>query len=136
MKTKAQFIRFCAVGLTCYVTGLLLLFLLTEVAGLYYLASFAVSFVATNLLGFWLNGRFSFGGAGDMDRRAGARYLAISAVSLAANSAALATLVQVVGMWYMAAVIVLTAVNVPINFVAHRIVTYRVGRVGPAPGVR
>jgi putative flippase GtrA len=132
MKANAEFVRFCAVGLTCYVTGLLLIALLTEIAGLHYLLSFAVSFVITNLFGFWLNGRFSFRGSAIIDRCAAARYFSISAASLAVNSVALAALVEFGRIWYIAAVIVLTAVNVPINFVSHRILTYRVGRSAPS----
>lgn len=132
MKPSTEFIRFCSVGIVCYVTGLLLLAFLTEFVGLHYALSFSISFVVTNLLGFRLNGRFSFGGVAATDRRAGARYFAISAASLAANSAALVALVELGGMWYLAAVMVLTAINVPINFIAHRTWTYRAGRVASA----
>jgi putative flippase GtrA len=116
------------VGLTCYLTGLAILLFLTEVAGVHYLASFAASFVLTNAMGFWLNGKFSFQSAATLDRGAVARYFAVSALSLAVNSAALRALVEWFHVWYLAAVVVLTAINLPVNFAAHRVVTYRAGR--------
>lgn len=129
MNVGDQFVRFCAVGMTCYLSGLALLAGLTEVAGLHYLLSFAISFVATNLLGFWLNGRFSFGSPSHVGGSAALRYLAVSAASLTLNMIALALLVERVGLWYLAAVVTLTAINVPINFVAHRLITFRLGRI-------
>lgn len=136
MKVTSQLIRFCAVGLACYLLGISVLAALTELVGLHYLISFAISFVVTGVVGFWLNARISFRGLGARDNRAVLRYLVVNAASLIANSVALAALVEAAGMWYVAAVIMLTVLNVPVNFTAHRFVTYRIHRATPAPDMQ
>ncbi len=124
-----QLTRFCAVGLTCFVLGVAVLAGLHRLAGLNYLVAFAVSFVLCSVAGYWLNAWFTFS-AGSMDHAGAARYLLINAAFLCLNTAALKLLVEQLRMWYLAAAVLLAAVNAPASFVAQRLVTYGHGRGG------
>ena len=55
-----QLTRFCGVGLVCLVASTAILAALHDFVGLHYLVAFVVSFCLANVLGYALNGRFTF----------------------------------------------------------------------------
>jgi putative flippase GtrA len=91
--------------------------------GVNYLVAYCVSFVTSNVAGYLLNARFTF--STRSDREGAARYMAVNAALLGVNSAAMKLLVDVLGIWYMEAAILLAALNAPISFAAQRLITYR-----------
>lgn len=119
-----ELVRFCVVGLTCLGLGLAILAGLHEMAGADYLIAYIVAFVVTSLAGYWLNARFTFS-LTSVGHAGAARYLMVNAVLLCANAAAFKILVAVFHLWYIAAAILLAAVNTPVSFLAQRLVTYR-----------
>ena len=122
-----QLARFCSVGALCAGLGLAILAGLHELAGVNYLAAFAVAFVISNAVGYRLNARFTFA-ADRVDATGIARYMLINLASLLINSIALRVLVGNLHLWYLAASLLLTVVNAPIAFVAHRLLSYREAR--------
>jgi putative flippase GtrA len=126
-----QLTRFCVVGIVCYVSGMATLLALCELAGLHYVIGYFGAFLVTNALGYVLNGRFTF--AVDQAEQASmTRYMLVNLTMLTINTLALMLLVEVFHMWYLAATILLATINIPISFMAHRTVSYRLGRAGPA----
>ncbi len=127
MKGQAlQLARFSAVSLLCFVLGLGVLTGLHELAGVHYLLAYVASFVVTSSLGYLLNGRYTFsarggGGSGLL------RYMAVNVCLLIVNGAALRLLVEQFHVWYLFATLLLAALNTPVSFLAHRIVSYRLG---------
>lgn len=119
-----QLARFCAVGMTCLVLSLAVLVGLHDLAGVNYLVAYIASFVAGNVVGYLLNARFTFF-AGSVSHAGAARYLMVNAVMLGVSTAALKLLVGGLGMWYLAAAILIAAANTPVSFVAQRLITYR-----------
>lgn len=123
--------RFCAIGLICFVLGLAVLAGLGELAGVNYLVAYVASFVSSNVAGYLLNARFTF--AVRSDHVGAARYMAVNLALLCANTALMKVLVDVLGMWYITAAIILAACNAPIGYLAQRFFTYRMEtRAGPA----
>lgn len=118
--------RFSGVSLLCFALGLGVLTGLHELVGLHYLLAYAASFAVTSILGYLLNGRYTF-----QARRAGRsgllRYMTVNICLLLINGAALRVLVEDFHMWYLAATLVLAALNTPVSFLAHRLVSYRLG---------
>ena len=131
MERVVQLARFCAVGLLCFAVGAATLTALCELAGMHYLLAFAASFVISNCLGYFLNGRYTF--ATRIDHAGGSRYLLINAALLAVNSLLLSVLVEELHIWYLGGAFILSAVNTPLSFVVHRLVSYRLGRRNAAP---
>ncbi len=123
-----QLLRFCAVGLTCLGLSLAVLSGLHELAGLNYLVAYVGSFIAGNIAGYLLNARFTFF-VGTVSHTGAARYMLVNATLLSANTVALGLLVSRLHMWYIAAAILLAAINAPVSFLAQRLVTYRVSTV-------
>jgi putative flippase GtrA len=127
MKAHAlQLARFAAVSLFCFALGLGVLTGLHELAGVHYLVAYVASFVVTSSLGYQLNGRYTFrarGGSGS----GLLRYMAVNVGLLVVNGAALRLLVERFQVWYLTATLLLAAINTPVSFLAHRLVSYRLG---------
>jgi putative flippase GtrA len=102
---------------------------LHELAGVHYLFAYVTAFVVTSTLGYLLNGRYTF----HVNRGSGSglvRYTTVNVGLLVLNGTMLRLLVEQVHMWYLTATVVLAMVNTPVSFLAHKIVSYRLGR-GP-----
>lgn len=126
-----QLLRFCAVGLTCLGLSVAVLAGLHELAGVNYLLAYVASFIAANITGYLLNARFTFS-VGSVSHAGAARYMLVNATLLCVNTVALGFLVSQLHMWYIAAAILLAAINAPVSFVAQRFVTYRPATHGDA----
>jgi putative flippase GtrA len=124
----AELTRFCAVGLLCFAVGLAVLVGLCELAGLDYLLAYAASFVIANGLGYLLNGRFTFAGRAKVDGPGVLRYMLVNGALLAVNSMLLKLMVERLHVWYLSGTFILAAINMPISFVVHRLVSYRLHR--------
>jgi putative flippase GtrA len=121
-----QLARFCGVSLGCFVLGLGVLSGLHELAGVHYLVAYVASFVVTSSLGYLLNGRYSFQ-AGSADYSGLLRYMLVNVGLLVVNGIALRLLVERLHIWYLSATLLLAAINTPISFLAHRVISYRLG---------
>lgn len=119
-----QLARFCVVGIICLALGLTVLAAMHDLAGVDYLVAYVTAFILGNLAGYLLNARFTFF-AGCVDHAGAARYLLVNVVLLCVNTVALKLLVDGLQMWYLAAAILLAAVNAPVSFAAQRVITYR-----------
>jgi putative flippase GtrA len=127
MKRHAlQLLRFCTVSLFCFALGLGVLTGLHELAGVHYLVAYVASFVVTSTLGYLLNGRYTFR-AGNGDRSGLMRYMLVNVGLLLVNGSALRLLVEHFHVWYLSATLLLAVLNTPVSFLAHRVVSYRLG---------
>jgi putative flippase GtrA len=122
-----QLARFAAVSLFCFAIGLGVLTGLHELAGVYYLIAYVASFIVTSTLGYLLNGRFTFRAAFRGDASGLARYMLVNIALLIVNGTALRILVEHFRVWYLSATLLLAALNTPVSFLAHRLVSYRLG---------
>jgi putative flippase GtrA len=127
-----QLTRFAAVGLTCFIVSLGVLTGLHELAGVYYLVAYGAAFVVSSTLGYLLNGRFTFGQGADGPGVL--RYMTVNFLLLLVNGAALRVLVEYFHIWYLGATLLLAAINTPISFLAHRLISYRLGPRQAAAG--
>lgn len=123
LRHTLQLARFCAVSLFCFGLGLGVLTGLHELAGVHYMIAYVASFLVTSTLGYVLNGRYTFrargGGSGLV------RYTLVNVALLVLNGTALRILVEYGHLWYLYATLALAAINVPVSFIAHRLVSYR-----------
>lgn len=117
-----QLTRFCGVGLVCLVAGTAILAALHDFVGLYYLVAFVISFCLANLLGYALNGRFTF--STRLTRAGVFRYLLLNGILLGVNSILMKALVDGAHVWYIGASLLLALVNTPMTFLLHRSFSY------------
>ena len=111
-----KFLRYAMVGGACTLLNLVVLWLLTSVLGLHYLISTVISFFTLTPVGFWLQKALTF-----RTPRAAAgfewpRYFLTMGSSFAANLALMYVLVSLLGLWYLAASIVVTVLLLAANF--------------------
>ena len=125
MKAHAlQLARFSSVSLFCFALGLGVLTGLHELAGVHYLVAYVASFVVTSTLGYLLNGRYTFRATGQNGSGL-LRYTTVNICLVIVNGAVLRLLVERFHVWYLTATLLLAALNTPVSFLAHRIVSYR-----------
>ena len=101
----ARFLKYCLVGASGVLVNMGLLWLLTEVGGLFYLASAAISIETSIITNFTLNDRFTFPdrrarGLAPFLRRLG-KFNLVSLTGLAVNMAVLWTLTSMLGIHYL-----------------------------------
>jgi putative flippase GtrA len=118
--------RFCVIGGLCYGISMALFAALCELLHLHYQIAFVITFLVVNVFGYRLNGRFTYDTDKAWDRAALLRYLLVNGAILPANLVAMRLLIEDAHIWYLAATMIVAAVNAPVSFIAHRIVTYRV----------
>jgi putative flippase GtrA len=124
-----QLAKFGSVGLLCACISVAVLLGLCELAHMNYLLAFFISFLVANICGYVLNGHFTFAASKHLDRKSFVVYVLVNCASLAINSLALRILVEAFGVWYLTATIAIAVVNAPVNFIAHRALSYRVTQV-------
>lgn len=111
-----KFLTYVIVGGICTVLNLAVLWLLTSVLGLHYLVSTLISFFTLTPIGFWLQKLVTF-----RTPRAAAsvewpRYFATMGSSLVANLGLMYVLVSVLGLWYLAASLIVIVLLLATNF--------------------
>jgi putative flippase GtrA len=121
--------RFGTIGLLCACLSIAVLIGLCELAHINYLVAYFITFLFANICGYLLNGHYTFHASKHLKRKSFAIYVFVNCVSLAVNSLALRFLVEGFGVWYVTATIALAVVNAPVNFIAHRALSYRVDAI-------
>jgi putative flippase GtrA len=114
-----KFLSYAAVGGVCAVLNLVLLWLFTSVLGLHYLVSTLIAFFALTPVGFWMQKLVTFCTS---RARAGIewpRYFAVMGSSLAANLTLMYLLVSLLGVWYLAASVIVTVLFLVGNFLVN-----------------
>lgn len=117
-----QLVRFSAVGLICLTVSTSTLAALHDLAGLYYLVAFAIAFCVGSILGYVLNGLFTF--TVRVTRLGASRYILLNGILLAINSLLMKVLVDGAHLWYIGASLLLAVVNTPMSFLLHRAFSY------------
>ena len=87
--------------------------------------AYGAAFLASSSLGYLLNNYFTFRRK-SADSSGAVRYLAVNAMLLLLNGGALRILVEYFHMWYLSATLLLAAINTPVSYIAHRLLSYRV----------
>lgn len=121
-----RFVRFLVVGSGTTALNLLLLWLLVDRAGLHYLAACTVSFFALNGLGYLLHKGLTFRKGATIVPAELLRFFLVMACSLGLNLLLMAALVRGLGLNYLLASVVVSALLTVFNYGSHRDLTFRV----------
>ena len=124
----ARFGAFVLVGGFCLAANTLALWLLTSVLGLHYLLSTLLAFALITPLGFLLNKVLTFRTPREHAPIELPRYFTAMAASLGANLALMYLLVSVLGLWYLAASVLVAVTRVVVNFLTSDRWSFRVQR--------
>ena len=121
-----RFAAFVLVGGFCLAVNTVVLWLLTSALGLHYLASTLIAFFTITPLGFLLNKVITFRTPREHARIELPRYFFAMAMSLGANLGLMYVLVSVLGVWYLAASILVAVTLVIANFLTSDRWSFRV----------
>ena len=121
-----RFAAFVLVGGFCLAVNTVVLWLLTSVLGIHYLVSTVIAFASITPLGFLLNKVITFRTPREHAPIELPRYFTAMAASFAANLLLMWLLVSVLGMWYLAASILVAVTLVVCNFLTSDRWSFRV----------
>jgi putative flippase GtrA len=114
-----KFLSYAAIGGVIALLNLAALWLLTSIAGLHYLLSTLIAFLALTPLAFWLQKLVTFRTPRERAPVEWPRYFATMGTSLAANLGLMYVLVTLLGLWYLAASVVVTGLFLAANFLVN-----------------
>jgi putative flippase GtrA len=114
-----KFMTYAVVGGSCTLLNLAVLWLLTSVLGLHYLMSTMISFITLTPVGFWLQKLVTFRTPHTAAGVEWPRYFVTMGSSFAANLGLMYLLVSLVGLWYLAASLLVTLVLLATNFLVN-----------------
>ncbi|HET7363891.1 MAG TPA: GtrA family protein [Burkholderiales bacterium] len=114
-----RFLQYAFIGALCALMNLVVLWLLTTVLGVHYLVSTLISFFTLTPVAFWLQKLVTFRTARARAPIEWPRYFATMATSLAANLVLMYLLVSLLGLWYLAANVVVIVLLLATNFVVN-----------------
>jgi len=114
-----KFLTYAFIGGCVALLNLAALWLLTDVLGLHYLASTLVSFFVLTPLAFLMQKAATFRTPRERARVEWPRYFVTMGSSLAANLALMYVLVSLLGLWYLAAAVLVTAALLAANFLVN-----------------
>ena len=115
--------RYSVVGLICFFVTNGVLAALRELGHMPYVAAYVCAFLAATVVGYVLHARFTFAGTG-LQNASPSRFLLVNVINLVSTSLQFWLLVDCFRVWYLAASISLAIINIPINFLIHRRVSY------------
>ncbi|TRT62760.1 MULTISPECIES: GtrA family protein [unclassified Microcystis] len=116
---EKQFSKFFSVGLVCTVFNYVGLYLLTSILGIYYLVSFCIVWLLGNLLGYWLNKKYTFKSPKSIVGEIHKYYLVMLS-SLLINLMIIYILVKYFQVWYLIASVLTTILGIFYNFILHK----------------
>jgi len=114
-----KFLTYAAIGGSCALLNLAILWLLTSVLALHYLVSTLIAFFALTPVGFWLQKLVTFRTPLASAPFEWPRYFLTMGSSLAANLALMYLLVSILGLWYLAASVVVSLLFLVANFLVN-----------------
>jgi len=114
-----KFLTYAMAGGICALLNLGVQWLCTSVIGLHYLVSTLIAFFTLTPLGFWLQKLLTFRTPRANAKIEWPRYFVTMGSSLAANLALMYLLVTLLGVWYLAAALIVTALLLTANFLAN-----------------
>jgi putative flippase GtrA len=111
-----KFLAYCFVGGVCTLLNLGVLWLCTSVLGFHYLVSVLIASFTLIPVGFWLQKLVTFRTPRDAAAFEWPRYFATMGSSFFANLLLMYVLVSLLGVWYLAACVIVTALLLVMNF--------------------
>ena len=120
-----KFLTYAMMGSICALLNLALLWVLTSVLGVHYLVSTMVSFFTLTPVGFWLQKLVTFRTPASAAPFEWPRYFVTMGSSFAANLGLMYLLVSVLGLWYLAASVVITLLLLGTNFLINNHWSFR-----------
>lgn len=119
-----RFARFGITGAVCFLVGLGLLYVLTDLYAIHYLMSMSLAFVVVSTLGWFANRVWTFRSTAQRRSEEWSRYLTVNAAALCLTLGSMFVLVDKLGIHYVLASVLCGAAMTVVNYFAHRHFTF------------
>lgn len=121
-KIFKQLMRFGVIGFIAFSIDYGLLFSLTEVCGVWYLLAALISCTVSLLFNYFASMKFIFSGKEGMSKKKEfAIFIALSIIGIGINELGMWLLVDIAGIFYLLAKILVTCVTMVYNFMSRKI---------------
>lgn len=124
--TKKNFLYYFMIAGFCSLIDLSVLYVLTELAGLFYLLSATLSFILAQSLNYYLNKALNFRNKSRQIAKQLTMFVAVNAVGLGISLGMLALLVEIFGLWYIPARIISMLIAFNLNYFIHKRYTFSI----------
>ena len=123
---RRQIVRFLVAGTSIAVLDLVILTILTEVFGWWYLLSSVVAYVISLVTNFFLQKHWTFGDSqfAGLQRKIGL-FVLNALLNLFLNSVLMYTLVDILSVWYILAQALVMAGLAIMNFMVYRLIIFK-----------
>lgn len=121
-----RFLQYSAIGAGTFAFDLLLLFLFTDILGVYYLISVAVAFLLAVSLNYHLSRRFVFKGSKRSQVGGYVYFIAIALVGMVLVTGAMYVMVELLGIYYLLARVVVACVTGVWNYLLNLFFNFKV----------
>ena len=125
LKKYKNFPIFFIIGCGCAVLDLALIYILTDIVGIWYLLSGVLSFVVTASVNFALNKRFTFRNTSTEYRKQYSQFIIVAIMGLMINTSVLYLCTSVLGIWYLVSRVVSSLVAMVWNYLMNSKVVFR-----------
>lgn len=122
---RSKFLRFCLVGGFCALLNLFILYILTTILNWHYILSTIFLMFSVNVLGFYLNKRYTFKTEKKRFWRELWKYQTVMFSSFITILLLMYLLVDVFRIWYIYANIIITVGTTSYNFLMHKNWSFR-----------
>lgn len=119
-----QLVRYAGVGLCCVAVNLVVLYVGTDLMGLHYLVSAGLTFAIVAPFGYWLHKYVAFRETSPVSAEQALRYLAGFAGAAVLNIAAMAILVEGLGVEYLLANVAVAAMYFMVSYAVQAFWTF------------
>ena len=124
--THKTIIKYFLSGVTAVLANLFVLYVLTDIFGVWYVVSGIAAFFVSISVGFSLQKFWTFRATGVRHiKRQMAMYMAVGAMNLALGPVMLYTIVETFGLWYVVAQVVVMALLAVGSYFINRFITFK-----------
>ncbi len=127
-RMTAELARFLLVGASAALTNTLIIVVFTELTGLHYLISYALCFLIVTGGAYLLNRGWTFSVEAPASSGEASRYFGLSLLAVAIAMTVTWVMVEL-GVPYYFALFATSAFMAPVNFMLHRMISFRLGGV-------
>jgi putative flippase GtrA len=119
-----NFLNYFLIASFCSLIDLAVLYILTDIAGFFYLLSATFSFIAAQILNYYLNKTLNFNDSSKKTSKQLTIFVLVNTIGLCISLLILAFLVEVLDVWYIFAKIVSMLLAFNFNYYIHKNYTF------------
>jgi putative flippase GtrA len=124
-RNRHLMVKYAIVGVSSMVIDFGILYILTDVFGVYYITSATASFIVAASFNYFFNRHWTFRSSGSRRKQLPV-FFTIAIIGVAINNSIMYAGVEQFGIWYIYAKIVATAIVTVWNFFGNKYLTFRI----------